>query len=89
VLAASEDQLEKQRHMEYACRFLVHTYIPYDVKLDVEEFIDEGIVTLASAGETQQAGHAFRSTFDLLNQTYGQNALRRFVTPSQTNSSRS
>jgi len=38
VLAASEDQIEKQRHMEYATRFLVHTYVPYDGKLDVEEY---------------------------------------------------
>ena len=28
--------------MEYVSRFLVHTYVPYDGKLDVEEFIDEG-----------------------------------------------
>jgi len=79
VLAASEDQIEQQRHMEYVCRFLVHTYIPYNVKLDVQEFIDDGIVTLASAGEIREAGHTFRSTFDLLAQAYGPNALRRIV----------
>jgi hypothetical protein len=77
VLAASEDQLEKQRHMEYASRFLVHTYVPYDGKLDVEEFIDEGIVNLATANETQQAGATFQATFNLLNQAYGGNSLRR------------
>lgn len=78
VLAASEDQIEKQRHMEYTSRFLVHTYIPYDGKLDVEEFIDEGVVTLAAANETDEAGATFHSTFSLLNQAYGENALRRF-----------
>lgn len=78
VLSASDEQKEKQRHMEYASRFLVHTYVPYDGKLDVEEFIDEGIVTLATANETIQAGTTFGSTFDLLNQAYGENALRRF-----------
>lgn len=78
VLAASEDQIEKQRHMEYVSRFLVHTYVPYDGKLDVEEFIDEGIVTLATANETQQAGATFNATFNLLNQAYGDNAMRRF-----------
>ena len=35
TLAASEDQLEKQRDMEFATRFLVHTYVNYDGKLDV------------------------------------------------------
>lgn len=78
VLAASEDQIEKQRHMEYASRFLVHTYVEYDGKLDVEEFIDEGIVTLAAANERQEAASAFNGTFTLLNQAHGANALRRF-----------
>lgn len=78
VLAASDDQIEKQRHMEYASRFLVHTYVPYNGKLDVEEFIDEGVVKLATENETQQAGATFNATFSLLNQAYGAEALRRF-----------
>lgn len=78
VLAASDDQIEKQRHMEYVSRFLVHTYVEYDGKLDVEEFIDEGVVQLATANEVQQAGATFHATFNLLNQAYGDNALRRF-----------
>src|SRR6185437_10038494 len=65
VIAASEDQIEKQRHMEYVSRFLVHTYVPYGGKLDVEEFIDEGIVKLATANETKRAGAAFHATFNL------------------------
>jgi len=77
VLNASEDQKEKQKHMEYATRFLVHTYVPYDGKLDVEEFIDEGIVAPATANETQQPGDTFRTTFNLLNNAFGENALRR------------
>ena len=77
VLAASEDQIEKQKHMEYATRFLVHTYVTYDGKLDVEEFVDEGIVTLATANETQQAGATFSATFNFLDQAFGENALRR------------
>jgi hypothetical protein len=78
VLAASEDQIEKQRNMEYVSRFLVHTYVPYDGKLDVEEFVDEGMVTLATANETQQAGITFNATFNLLNQACGADAMRRF-----------
>lgn len=78
VLSASADQLEKQRDMEYVSRFLVHTYVDYDGRLDVEEFIDTGIVELALAGELQNAADTFNATFDLLNQSYGENALRRF-----------
>jgi len=79
ALDASEDQIEKQRDMEYATRFLVHTYVNYDGRLDVEEFIDESIVTLASAAETRIAGQTFRSTFELLNDAFGKDAFRRFT----------
>jgi len=79
VLSASEDQLEKQRDMEYVSRFLVHTFINYDGKLDVEEFVDKGIVDLATIGETHQASAVYNQTFDLLDQAYGSNALRRFI----------
>jgi hypothetical protein len=77
VLSASSDQLEKQRDMEYVSRFLVHTFVPYDGKLDVEEYIDQGVVTLATQNETQQAAKAFNATFSLLNQSFGSDALRR------------
>jgi hypothetical protein len=77
VLAASDDQIERQRHMEYASRFLVYTYIPYDGKHDVEDFIDDGIIRLAEGGVRQEQAHCFTRTFDLLCAEYGSNALRR------------
>jgi hypothetical protein len=77
--APTEDQMEKQRHVEYVSRFLVHTYVHYDGRLDVEEFIDQGIVKLAEAKETAVAGPTFTKTFELLAQAHGANALRRFV----------
>ena len=77
VLSASEDQIERQRHMEYASRFLVHTYIPYDGKHDVEDYIDNGIVQLAEAGPTPNTEAHFRKTFDLLSTAFGSNTLRR------------
>lgn len=79
VLGASEDQLEKQRDMEYVSRFLVHAYVPYTANLDVEEFIDDAIVRLAAVGETEIAGNTFRGTFNLLNDALGSGALRRLV----------
>jgi Protein of unknown function DUF262 len=78
VTSVSEDQLEKQRHMEMAVRLLVHSYIQYDGRLDVEEYIDEGIVALAQAGEGADAGNLINRTFTLLNEAAGKNALRRF-----------
>lgn len=78
VTAVSEDQIERQRHMEYAVRFLVHTFAPYDGRLDVEEYIDEGIVELSIEGNVAQAVTTMRQTFDLLNAVAGDGALRRF-----------
>jgi hypothetical protein len=35
VMSITDDQLERQKHMEYAVRFLVHTYVPYDGRLEM------------------------------------------------------
>ena len=78
VISITDEQAEKQRHLEMAVRFLVHTKVPYDGRLDVEEYIDEGIVTLAPAGDHAGAESLINRTFHLLNEAAGLNALRRF-----------
>ncbi len=78
VISVTEDQAERQRHMELAVRFLVHTNIPYDGRLDVEEYIDEGIVTLARAGDYARAVLQINRTFELLDAVAGGDALRRY-----------
>lgn len=77
VLSINEDQQERQRHLEMALRFLVHTNIPYNGTLDVEEYIDEGSVALASAGNIQAASWQLHTTFELLDRAKGREALRR------------
>jgi hypothetical protein len=81
VTAVTDDQIERQRHMELAVRFLVHANIPYDGMLDVEEYIDEGIVQLASASNGEAAADLINRTFALLDATAGGNALRRYEWP--------
>lgn len=78
VIAVSAEQIERQRHMEYAVRFLVHTLVPYDGTLDVEEYIDEGIVKLAASGKGRKHAALVDSVFDLLFKAAGKDALRRF-----------
>jgi hypothetical protein len=78
VTAVTEDQLERQRHMEYASRFLVHTLVPYDGKLDVEEYVDEGIVHLAGTEQPPAAEDLITRTFSLLNSIDGKDTLKRF-----------
>ena len=78
VITINDDQIERQRHMEYAVRFLVHSFVPYDGKLDVEEYIDEGIVKLAGKSDGTAANECIGKTFHLLNEAAGSNALRRY-----------
>lgn len=78
VIALTEDQQEKQRHMELAVRFLVHVHEEYDGKLGVEEYIDEGIGVLADKGDGAGAKSLIDATFSLLDEVAGKDALRRF-----------
>ncbi|MBF0165480.1 MAG: DUF262 domain-containing protein [Magnetococcales bacterium] len=84
IISVSDDQFEKQRHMEWATRFLVHAKIPYNGRLDVEQYIDEGIKQLAKEGDTNNAKIMIDKTFDLLNRAVGTNALRRLQGESHT-----
>lgn len=84
VTAVTEEQAERQRHMEMAVRFLVHTNVPYDGRLDVEEYIDEGIASLAQGGDYARASAQIDRTFRLLDEVAGHNALRRFQNGSHT-----
>ena len=77
ILSASSDQITRQRHIEFATRFFVHTYIPYDGKLDVEEYIDDGIIKLAEKGVDVEAWQTFTKTFDILYAAFGDKALKR------------
>lgn len=79
VTAITEEQVEKQRHLELAVRFLVHAKVPYDGTLDVEEYIDEGIIALSNAGDMQDSYDLIIRTFTLLNSVAGKDALRRYA----------
>lgn len=76
ITGTNEDQVERQRHVEYATRLLVHTFVPYNGLLDVEAYIDEGIVTLAKEGNSTTATRTLAGATDLLHQALGADALR-------------
>ena len=78
VLNISDEQKEKQRHLEYAVRFLVHYAIPYDGKLDIEEYMDEGIVRLLGNGGLQSSLSTMGRTFSILNGILGSDSLKRW-----------
>ena len=78
VVSVSEDQKEKQRHLEIAVRFIVHTLREYDGKLDVNEFIDENIISLIDGEDGSGAAKLIDDTFTLLNEVAGEQTLRRY-----------
>ena len=78
VTGVTDEQMEKQRHMELAVRFLVHVNLAYDGLLDVEEYIDEGIIRLLGAGDFDYMVSTMLETFSLLSQAAGQDILRRY-----------
>lgn len=78
VIDVSAEQREKQRHMELAVRFLVHTQVPYDGILDIEEYIDKGIVEISLAHAADVVIGVMRRTFEILHASAGKGALRRF-----------
>jgi hypothetical protein len=84
VISATDDQIEHQKHMECATRFLVRSYIPYDGKLDVKEYIDLGIFELAENEISEETRGRFRDTFQILYNAFGENALRRIDSDKHT-----
>ena len=77
VIGVKDEGEQKQRHVEFAMRFLVHVNVPYNGKLDVEEYIDEGVIELARAGHSVRDSALVNDTFSLLNDVAGADALRR------------
>jgi hypothetical protein len=79
LLQITEDQRDNQRDLEYLSRLLVYEYVEYDGRLDVEEYIDNGIIKIAEEQLLTPAGEqAFRDTFDLLHDALGDDALKQY-----------
>jgi hypothetical protein len=79
VIRVSDEQKQIQRDIEYLTRFIVYRYVDYDGKLDVEEYIDEGIIKIAENNIFDAgAEHNLLTTFQLLYDSLGENALRQY-----------
>ncbi|MBC3943043.1 DUF262 domain-containing protein [Sphingomonas albertensis] len=77
IIGVKDEGEQKQRHIEFAMRFLVHTFVPYPGKLDVEEYIDEGIIVLARQNQSDRDSSLILDVFSLLFNAAGADALRR------------
>ncbi len=80
VIHVSEEQTEIQRDIEYLTRFIVYRYVEYDGKLDVEEYIDDGIIKIAENNIFDgTAEQNLLATFKLLYDLLGEDALRQYT----------
>lgn len=79
ICAISEDQQEKQKHLEMASRFLVMASCPYDGKLDVDDYLNDGIASLLEGGNVAALVNNMTRTFDLLSIAIGADALKRHI----------
>jgi hypothetical protein len=79
IIQSTEEQKKRQRDIEYLMRFLAYRYVPYDGKLDVEEYITSAIIKIAEEQIFKPIAEAnFKETFDLLYRSLGADALKRF-----------
>jgi Protein of unknown function DUF262 len=78
VVSLNSDAVEKQKDMEYISRFMVYTYVKYDGTLDIEEYIDHGLMELIKTGDRAEMLSTFEGVFKLLKEAAGTDALRRY-----------
>ena len=72
--------LEAQAGVELALRFIAFRNIPYQSGLDVHEYLDDALITLASDQDfdLEKEEVAFRRTFDILCDALGDKAFQRW-----------
>lgn len=76
----TETAMERQQHVELALRYLAFRIVPYQQGLDVHEYLDAALVQIAKldAEQRQSEGQFFQRTFDILNDSMGANAFKRW-----------
>lgn len=75
VFRISEDQERRQVDVEMIVRAAVHTFIDYDEKSDVQDFLDKSIITLMSQEKKEVVVERMSKTIDILFETFGDEAL--------------
>lgn len=78
--AQTETALEGQMGVELALRLLAFAHVPYDKNLDVHEYLDNSLITLATSEDFDRdaEGKRFRDTFGFLDEALGDSAFKRW-----------
>jgi len=80
TLKFTEEELEKRKELEFALRFIVYRAVPYKSGLDVHEYLDDGMLTVATKDFFRMSVEEviFKETFGLLEDTLGPDTFKRF-----------
>lgn len=80
TLQFTDDELERRKELEFILRFLVYRNVPYRSGLDVHEYLEDGMLNLATRSDFQNAVEEsiFVETFRLLDHTLGSDSFKRF-----------
>ena len=80
LLHLSKTAAENQAAMDFVTRFFVFSYIEYDKSWDIEEYLDNGIIEIATSdkSELDKMIDVFNRTVGILEATGEENILRRF-----------
>lgn len=80
LIHLSDQAADNQGAMDYVTRFLVFTYIEYERKWDIEEYLDNGIIELFTEFKDDIDDYldVFERTVNLLSDVGEEGILRRF-----------
>lgn len=68
-------QRENQKDIEYVVRLIAHTFVDYDISLDVQEFLDAAIVEVLSSLDQDEVIETAKWTINILLEACGEKAL--------------
>lgn len=78
--AQTETALDSQMGTELALRIIAFSEIPYQVRLDVHEYLDQSLISLAGDKnlDKNEISRRFQKTFSLLTKAMGDEAFKRW-----------
>lgn len=75
VFRITAEQREAQRDVEYIVRLIVHTFVNYDSRLDVQEFLDAAIVDVLTEKDQAAVMQTITWVVETLYRLFGDRAL--------------
>jgi hypothetical protein len=75
MFSISQDQRENQTHVEYVVRLIVHSWQDLPSGMDVQDFLNHGILEIIERGKHFEVLNTVRQIVDLLQKALGEKAL--------------